>query len=209
MKTNRGKTVALWLAALAVVTGSFFLDDALISFVKTHAAPGVAEFGRIGSHYWQWNWLMLPCVIAGIVFWARRDAGRLRILCVMIIASAIAGLAADAVHCSTGRTRPDAPLVQGWYGPRANGQWTFFNSEYNAFPSAHTAASIGLIAPLLLMRRRAGWLLLPVPAVIAAARICVGAHHLSDVLAGAALGFAAAAWVQWKLAPRVMRWRVF
>lgn len=63
---------------------------------------------------------------------------------------------------------------------------------------------MGLIAPLLLLRRRLGWLLLPVPILIAAARICAGAHHLSDVLAGALLGFAVAAWVTWKIAPRLI-----
>jgi membrane-associated phospholipid phosphatase len=209
MKTNRGKTVALWLSAAALVAVSFLFDDALIAFMKTRSTPAVLAFGRMGSHYGEWPWLMVPCVVIGVIAWLRRDAGCLRILCVMIIASALAGIAADVVRATTGRTRPDAPVAQGWHGPRAQGRWVVIDSDYNAFPSAHAAASMGLIVPLLLLRRRIGWLLLPVPLLIAAARICVGAHHLSDVLAGALLGFAVACWVNAKIAPRILQWRLF
>jgi membrane-associated phospholipid phosphatase len=209
MKTNRGKSVAPWLAALAVVGGSFFFDDALIAFMKTHTSPAVLEFGRMGSYYGEWPWLMVPCAVAALFAWLRRDAACVRVICVMIIASTLAGIGADVVRVATGRTRPNATAPQGWYGPYSQGQWVAFESEFEAFPSAHAAAAMGLIAPLLLMRRRIGWLLLPVPALIGAARICAGAHHLSDVLAGALLGFAIACWVDWKIAPRVMRWRIF
>jgi membrane-associated phospholipid phosphatase len=207
MKTNCGKTVALWLLALIIVGVSFFFDDAVIAFVKTHATPGVVAFGRLGSRYGEWTWLMVPCVIAGIIAWFRRNEVCLRIIILMIIASTLAGLGADVLRVATGRTRPSASVTvqQGWYGPRSMA----LNSQYQAFPSAHAAASMGLIAPLLLLRRRIGWLLLPVPILIAAARICVNAHHLSDVLAGALLGFAVACWVDWKITPRIMEWRMF
>ena len=211
MKTNCGKTVALWSLALAVTGVSFFFDDAVIAFIKTHSTPGVVAFGRLGSQYGEWNWLMVPCAIIGVIVWLRKDAAWLRILCVMFVASTLAGLAADAVRPLTGRTRPNAPLEvkQGWYGPYSQGEWVAFKSPYEAFPSAHAAASMGLIAPLLLLRRRIGWLLLPVPILIAAARICVNAHHLSDVLAGALLGFTVACWVDWKITPRIMQRRIF
>ena len=212
MKTTRGKAVALWFIAAAVLTGiSFCLDDTVLAFMKTHRTQAVLAFGRFGSHYGQWNWLMVPCILAGAVAWLRRDEAWLRILCVMVIASILAGLGDNVVRATTGRTRPSAPqtIEQGWYGPKANGQWVVINSNYNAFPSAHAAASMGLIAPLLLLRRRAGWLLLPLPILISAARICVNAHRLSDVVAGMLLGIGVAAWVNWKIAPRIFKWDVF
>jgi len=179
--------------------------------MKKHSTPAIVEFGRLGSHYGQWNWLMVPCLIAAIVAWLRRDAGCLRVICIMVIACSLAGTAANVVRVAAGRTRPSAPpaVAPGWYGPRANGTWVGFNSNYEAFPSAHTAVSMALVAPLLLMRRRLGFLLLPLPLVIGAARICVNAHHLSDVTSGAFLGFAVAAWFQWEIAPRITRWRIF
>ncbi|MGB8354737.1 MAG: phosphatase PAP2 family protein [Chthoniobacteraceae bacterium] len=211
MKTNRGKAVALWLAiglaATALLGVSFFLDDAVMAFVKTHATPGVLAFGRFGSHYGQWNWLMVPCIVAGIVARVKRDTEWLRILCVMVIVSILAGgIGANVLRAMTGRTRPNASpsIAQGWYGPRANGQWVVIKHEYNSFPSAHAAASMGLIFPLLLLRKkRIGWLLMPVPILIGAARICVGAHHLSDVVAGALLGMVVAVCVTGRLMARM------
>ncbi len=209
MITRRSKSAAWWLIAAVVVGLSFLFDDAVIAFVNARKTPAVSTFGAMGSLYGQLGWLLLPCAITAIVAWFRRDGGLLRIVCIMVIAASLAGLGANVIRTATGRTRPNAPERQGWYGPRAQGTWIFSKYSYSAFPSAHAAAAMGLIAPLLLMRKRAGWLLLPVPAAIAAARICAGAHHLSDVLAGALLGFAVACWVQQKIAPRIMHWRIF
>lgn len=102
MKTNRGKTLALWLLAVAVVGVSFFFDDALLAFMKTHTTPAVLAFGKRVSHYGQWNWLMVPCAVAAVITLLGRHTACLRILCVMVIACTLAGLAADAVRAATG-----------------------------------------------------------------------------------------------------------
>jgi membrane-associated phospholipid phosphatase len=49
---------------------------------------------------------------------------------------------------------------------------------------------------LVLLRRRAGLLLIPLPLIVAAARICAGAHHLSDVMASLLLGACVAFWLR-------------
>lgn len=203
-KPNRGKTVALWLLAVAAVGASFFFDDAVIAFVKAHSTSGVLQFGRLGSHYGQWNWLMVPCVLVLVIAWLSKKPAVMRIVAIMILASVIGGLGANVSRAITGRTRPNAPVEQGWYGVRSQGKWLIVNSNYNAFPSAHATASMALIAPLFLLRRRLWWALLPVPVAISAARICVGAHHLSDVLAGMLLGFAIGCWVTRKFGPRIL-----
>jgi membrane-associated phospholipid phosphatase len=207
MKPDRRKAVALWLSGAAAVAGSFFLDDAVIAFVKGHSNQSLQTFGRFGSYFGQWHWLMLPCAVVAVIAWKRRDAVCLRILCAMIITSIIAGLGVNALRVTTGRTRPSAPaeIKQGWYGMRHNGKWIVIKADYNAFPSGHAAASMGLVAPLLVMRRRIGWLLACVPLLIGAARICVGAHHLSDVVAGLLAGVAVAIWVTPKITPLLSR----
>lgn len=203
-KPNRGKTVALWLLAVAAVGVSFFFDDAVIAFVKTHSTPGVLQFGRLGSHYGQWNWLMVPCLLVLIVAGQMKKTAINRIVCIMILASVIGGLGANVSRAITGRTRPNAPVEQGWYGVYSQGKLLLVNSNYNAFPSAHATASMALIAPLFLLRRRLWWALLPLPIAISTARICVGAHHLSDVMAGMLLGFALGCWVTRKFGPRIL-----
>lgn len=200
------KSITPWLLAMVAVAISFLLDNAVIAFVKAHSTPASLAAGRVVSHYGEWQWLMLPCVIFAAIAFFRRKGEWVRILGAMVIASALAGLCNDAVRALTGRTRPNAPpsITQGWYGPRH-----MLDTHYNAFPSGHAAASMGLIASLVIMRRRIGWALLPVPAAIAASRVCIGAHHFSDVMAGALVGIAAAIWVDRKIMPRLLRRRIF
>ena len=62
-----------------------------------------------------------------------------------------------------------------------------------SFPSGHAAAAAAVAGTISLAYPPLAPLLLPLAAVIAASRVLLGVHHLSDVLAGAALGLAAAA----------------
>jgi membrane-associated phospholipid phosphatase len=105
-----------------------------------------------------------------------------------MIAATLAGLSADVIRGLTGRTRPAAKVEQGWFGPRSNGRWHLVNWKYNAFPSAHTSTAVGLAVAVLLASRGAGIALLPAALLIALSRVWLGAHRLSDICAGAALG---------------------
>lgn len=67
-----------------------------------------------------------------------------------------------------------------------------------SFPSDHAVGGFALAVPFLLARRRIGWLLLGLAALLALARVAVGTHYPSDVLGGAVLGTAAAV-VVWRL----------
>ena len=70
-----------------------------------------------------------------------------------------------------------------------------------SFPSDHATAAFAIAVALLLRHRRAGILALAMAAVLSLARVAVGTHYPSDVLAGAALG-AAAALLLWHPAVR-------
>ncbi len=112
----------------------------------------------------------------------------MRMICVMMIAASLAGLSADLLRGLTGRTRPYAQVPQGFYGVRSGSEWLITRHAYNSFPSGHTATIAGFAVPLLLWRRRLAWLVVPVISLVAAARVYLGAHHLTDILAGALLG---------------------
>ena len=65
-----------------------------------------------------------------------------------------------------------------------------------SFPSDHATAAFAIAVALLLRHRRVGWIALGLATVVSVARVAVGTHYPGDVLAGAAIG-AAAALVFW------------
>ena len=66
-----------------------------------------------------------------------------------------------------------------------------------SFPSGHASASIAIAVAVLLVHRRVGGFLLIIALVICYARVYVGVHYPSDVLAGALIG-AGVALVLWR-----------
>jgi undecaprenyl-diphosphatase len=61
-----------------------------------------------------------------------------------------------------------------------------------SFPSDHAAGAFAIAVALLIFWRRAGWLAVAFAALLGFSRIYTGEHYVSDVLAGAAIGTAAA-----------------
>jgi undecaprenyl-diphosphatase len=61
-----------------------------------------------------------------------------------------------------------------------------------SFPSDHATAAFAIAVALLLRHRKAGLLALVLAVGVSLARVVVGTHYPTDVLAGAAIGTAAA-----------------
>ena len=61
-----------------------------------------------------------------------------------------------------------------------------------SFPSDHATAAFAIAVALLLRHRKAGLIALAMATVLSVARVAVGTHYPSDVLAGAAIGTLAA-----------------
>jgi undecaprenyl-diphosphatase len=76
-------------------------------------------------------------------------------------------------------THPDAHL----FIPR---------SADTSFPSDHATAAFAIAVALVLRHRKAGLLALAMALLVSIARVVVGTHYPGDVLAGAAIGAAAA-----------------
>jgi undecaprenyl-diphosphatase len=60
------------------------------------------------------------------------------------------------------------------------------------FPSDHATAAFAIATAIVLRKRRAGLVALGAAAVLSVGRVALGVHYPSDVLAGAAIGGAAA-----------------
>jgi membrane-associated phospholipid phosphatase len=116
--------------------------------------------------------------------------GRVIRSCALIFTTvAIAGLANDGLKLIFSRARPRLWLhgdLSGFFFDR-------LGSDYQSFPSGHTATSVAAAIVLagLFPRWRIGFAIFAL--LIASSRVVLSAHYLSDVLAGAAVGAASAA----------------
>lgn len=115
-----------------------------------------------------------------------------------LLAAVCAGLLANSIRLTVGRTRPNAvykktdrdipapkkpgdPIPYGFYGPRGS-------YRYQGFPSGHSATALGtgvaaaIAVPPIGIPALAYWVSVPY------ARLQTRSHYPSDVVAGSALG---------------------
>ena len=114
---------------------------------------------------------------------------------------AFSGLAANGAKMLLARTRPWAFDFQG-------DVWTTFGTDgcrwaapAQSLPSGHTATAAGLALALMVLYPRGRGLFLMLVVLVACQRMECGAHYLSDVLGGAAVGCLTVA-----CCLRLMRW---
>jgi len=114
----------------------------------------------------------------------------------LVAASLGAGLAADVVKLCVARTRPRSfefatdSTVWDTFG----GFFPPFDSTgaMQSFPSAHSATAVGFAVALAVCFPRGKWLFYILAVLTCFSRMQVGAHYLSDVLVGAAIGIGVA-----------------
>jgi membrane-associated phospholipid phosphatase len=130
------------------------------------------------------------CVLlVAILIW-RLDRSRLWSVPGIVATALLSGLAADGVKMLIARARPHhfdfLGSVWNSFGP-----WLplgSLGSASQSFPSAHTATAVGLAIALIWVYPSARWLFGVLPLLVACQRMDSGAHFLSDVLCGAAVG---------------------
>jgi undecaprenyl-diphosphatase len=102
-----------------------------------------------------------------------------------LLSASVALLANQAIAQLWDRPRPFAahPLTTHLFAAA---------SSDPSFPSDHAAAAFAIAVAVLVFSRRAGAAFLAAATLIAVSRVVVGLHYPSDVIAGAAVGTAAA-----------------
>ena len=102
----------------------------------------------------------------------------------VFVAVAASGLATDLLKIVFGRARPKLLLADGEEG------FAFFRFGHDraSFPSGHATTAAALALALALVAPRWRWPAFLFGAGIAATRVVIHAHYLSDALFGAAVG---------------------
>jgi undecaprenyl-diphosphatase len=188
---------AVTLAALCS-TGLFaftFLDPLLLAHFRA-ADPALIAFWRAATGIGNSGWMIAGCVAVAVAAHAAATAGRaarrprraaaaLRRRALFALAC-VAGLGtlAALLKLVIGRARPKLAETFGPYHfePLA------FDFKLNSLPSGHAATLFALAAALALIAPRWRPVFLAVAVWGGISRAAAGAHYLSDIVAGAALG---------------------
>lgn len=175
------KWLIIVVLAVIAIGSAFHFDAAVRQWVVEHSNRTAKHLMRNVSRYGDWPEHILAGLLLVGIAWSRGSKRWVRIGLTMILACAIAGIAARGIKIATGRARPSVKQELGWNGPR-------LSQKYNSFPSGHTAATTAFFGVLFFANRRVGLCLIPIPLLIAASRMYVAAHYLSDVICAAAIG---------------------
>jgi membrane-associated phospholipid phosphatase len=124
-----------------------------------------------------------------------------------------AGIAANLLKVTLGRTRPHAFDMNQSVWDSFLGFFTWrsaasleeaFSRNVQSFPSGHTATAAGLACALAYLYPRGTWFFVLMTMLASFQRIDASAHYLSDVLAGAAVGVLVNLALEWPRARRML-----
>lgn len=113
-------------------------------------------------------------------------------------AVALSSIATDLTKLAVGRLRPNLLLQDGLYG---FDPW-HMDSDFRGFPSGHATTVFALALALGWIEPRWRWPALIFALLIAATRIVINAHFLSDVVGGALVALLTALWLRRSFAQR-------
>ncbi|MGC8775337.1 MAG: phosphatase PAP2 family protein [Chlorobaculum sp.] len=186
MIDERGQKQLLLAATLLFgLLSFFFFDQPLTLFFhqldiglwhsiwKAITKAGQSEWYLVGglllfAGFWKWNrWLSL----SGLFLFST---------------VAVSGLASDLAKVILCRARPKLFLQHGIYGFDLFG-W-HFDHAWQSFPSGHSATALSAALTLSLLFPRFRPVFVIAGSTIAASRVVLCQHYLSDIVAGSALG---------------------
>ena len=184
---SRPLRITLLLVGALLCGLSFLLDGPVIDWVAGHPSRAIKHLSQLFSRWGDFPPILAFLLLLLLIAWLLKRPVVIRLLLLMLGSACAAGLAANILRILSGRARPSAKIPPGWYSLRDHGTWIAGSYSYSSFPSAHTAVAIACIVPLWLLLKGRNRLLIALPATlialcIAASRILLNAHHLSDVL---------------------------
>jgi len=191
--------LAIWIAAVALIeiVAIGWIDRPLATYFREHdaARPFFALVGPFG--------LALPyLIVSGLTYAALRYGAHLpqfqanaarvrdaaRVPALLFASIALSGILVDLLKVIVGRPRPKLLFASGAY----EFSWIGLGADHWSFPSGHAATAAALATTLWCLWPRPLLLYAIAIALVAASRVVMGAHYLSDVIMGAVIGIVVA-----------------
>ena len=180
-----------WIALALIASGAALACIAYACW-DIPLAHFCRELGRPVLDVTEWitmagesRWYFMVLAPALLIFWRIVKSKKWTIRMFFLLASISAsGMINILLKWIAGRNRPVNLFDHGLFG------FDLLETGYalNSFPSGHTVTVFSLAAALSLLFPRFGaWAFLPA-AIIAASRVMLTSHYLSDVIAGAVVG---------------------
>jgi undecaprenyl-diphosphatase len=141
---------------------------------------------------WWLGHFVTTVIVAGMVarIHPRRWWAALELLC----SAVFSGVFCSLTKWMVGRTRPYKGVEAFNLHPFRDGLWGLVSLPANvSFPSGHAALAFATAMTVSTLEPRLRWVAFSLAALVAGFRVLEGAHYVSDVAAGAALGVLAAA----------------
>jgi membrane-associated phospholipid phosphatase len=146
----------------------------------------------------------LSSLLVALVIWLQ-DPARRRRLADWAVAFAVTGILATSLKILLGRPRPTLDEPHMFIGPLGayplglevgfRSSWHFWDvhtTKLWSMPSSHTAYIAVMAVFIATTYPRLKYLVFPMIAVVGFGRALTGAHYITDIIAGAALGLAVA-----------------
>ncbi|MDI6726576.1 MAG: phosphatase PAP2 family protein [Smithellaceae bacterium] len=183
---DRSFILGTGIVVLAVTLSFLFLDRPIFSFTEGLSA-GVRDIFEVITFLGRSESYLVGAFAAFIVYryFLKRELPANRSIFVFT-AIAASGILINIIKVILGRARPILLREEGLSG------FEFFRMgyEYSSFPSGHATTVFALATAIYLLFPRVGLAIYAFALAVGASRVILGAHYLSDVLAGAFLGFA-------------------
>jgi membrane-associated phospholipid phosphatase len=184
----RWRLLGIACLVLSLVTIAFFCDNEVDRLMPTHPNSAWKSLAVFISRYGDWPFLILYAVLIFASAFALANNRLMVLALAMGISCGLCGTTATVIRSLTGRTRPSAHEVQGWYGAFHNSHCLIGNHDFNSFPSGHVGAVVGFAIPLLLGTRRGRFPAVALSFAVAWSRLFLRCHHFSDVVVAAIIG---------------------
>lgn len=164
-----------YLVALVALVGSFLIDDKLALFFNHHNNAILTAFFKFFTYLGSYIWVIVPLIIVALWISKKKD---------YIIPLALGSLA-TLVFCYglkiiVARPRPYESLKFTPLVPESS----------KSFPSLHASMSFSTLPVLYKAFNSLRYFWILIISLIAFSRVYLGVHYLSDVIAGAMIGYA-------------------